>query len=593
MEKISKAMKAVQGKIKVDLRIDNAYLADLHNGEFFHGSICIYDGIIVSYEKLNANEIIDANNAYLIPNYIDGHVHIESSMLSPARFAELVLALGTGTVIADPHEIANVFGIKGIEFMLASAKSSPLNVQMMMPSCVPALPIEDAGAVLEANNMEELFKNENILGLGEMMNVFGVVEQDESVMDKIKLAKKYGKIIDGHAPEVKNANLDTYVLAGIKTDHECITAEEVKDRLRRGMYVLIRESSAARNLSRLLPAITEKNSRYCIFCTDDRQANDIMHRGHINSIVKQAVSLGLDPITAIQMASLNPAECYGLKNKGSLSIGKDADFMLVDSIDANEEKGFFPHSVFVKGHKVVEDSQYCSDNTFTKQNNNSKSELDELEKSMSNSMNFTMPNDFNLYIPSGKARILKIFPNSLYTECEIRDINIDNQGFFDFRLNQGFTKIAVLERHKNKDKMGLGLLDPIYGLSNGAIASTINHDSHNLIVVGDNDADMFCALEEMKKLKGGIVMVGNGIVLESLSLELGGLMSNQSAKIVSEKLAKMQNLADTHFGIWNKTDAFMTLSFLALSVLPKFRITTSGLFDSEKFKFVDIDAAIN
>ncbi len=588
MDKIKEAMQVVQGKGKVDLRIDNAKIADLHNGNFFEGSICVYKGIIVSYEKLESKEVLDAKGAYIIPNFIDAHVHIESSMLSPSSFAHLVLPMGTGTVIADPHEIANVSGLDGIKFMLASAKTTALNVQIMLPSCVPALPFEDAGACLLAKDFEEIIKHQNVLGLGEMMNAFGVINQDAEVMDKIDLAKQYQKVIDGHAPEVHKANLDSYILAGIKTDHECTTTEEVIDRLRRGMYVILRQSSASDNLSEFLPIINAHNQRFCIFGTDDRHAEDIRTRGHIISMVRTAVKYGLDVCTALCMASLNTAQCYGLEQKGSLALGKDADFMLVNSIDVNDEKAFWPHLVYMQGDLVGENGKYVGE----PKEHNAK-ELNELKNIMHKSMNFDLPKNLDLYIASGKARVLKIFPHSIYTECEVLDVNVNQDSYFEYALNPGLIKIAVLERHKNTNKIGIGLLHSVYGLSNGAVATSISHDSHNIIVAGDNDEDILTALAEMKKIGGGITMASNGKIIASLPLELGGLMSDEKAEIVGGKLKHMRELAITHYNIWTKAEAFMLLSFLALPVLPKFRITASGLFDVERFQITNIDAALD
>ena len=670
IEKTHNALLASQGKIKASLRIDNAQIADLYNGEFFSGSLCVYEDIIVGYKHLEAETVIDAQNAYILPNFMDAHVHIESSMLSPARFAELVIPFGTGTVVADPHEIANVQGMDGIKFMLTSAQHSVglgenskdafFDMRMMLPSCVPALPFEDAGANLLAVNLAELIEHKKVLGLGEMMNVFGVVNQDKEVMDKINLAKLHGKMIDGHSPAIDASTLDSYALAGVKTDHECTKLEEVWDRLRRGMYVLMREGSAAHDLLNLLPAINASNARYCMFCTDDRHAADIVKRGHINTLVRMAVAAGIEPIQAVRMASLNIAECYGIKNKGSLAVGMEASFMFVNSINdlgdsvhfnkldnngkskniekpkhlsdsanagnsANSEKAtnsdnlsgttqsddfskqlgesFTPHAVFIKGKKVAENGKMLAFGGQSQAGNNTdknavqgaiqntqNADLDKLTLLMRKSMNFVMPKNFDIPVESGKARLIKVCAHSLFTECEIASVGIDAKGNFDFTKNKGILKLAVIERHKGTGKIGLGLLHAQYGLQNGAIATTIAHDSHNIVVAGDNDADMLLAVETLKEIGGGIVMTSQGKVLASLELPLGGLMSEEGGHAVAEKLEKLLALAKSHYHIWDKADAFMTLSFLALPVIPELKLTASGLFDVNTFSFVNVDA---
>lgn len=597
-EKIQNALLASQGKIKATLRIDNAQIADLYNGGFFTGSLCVYEDIIIGYKYLEAENVVDAKGAYILPNFIDAHVHIESSMLSPSRFAELVIPFGTGTVVADPHEIANVKGLDGIRFMLESSKSTLLDVRVMLPSCVPALPFEDAGACLMASDLAELIEHEKVLGLGEMMNVFGVINQDQDVVDKINIAKQYNKIIDGHSPAIDADLLDSYVLAGIKTDHECTKVEEVYDRLRRGMYVLLREGSAAHDLLNLLPAVNASNSQYCLFCTDDRHAADILKRGHINTHVRMAVEAGLKPVQAIRMASLNIAECYGLKGKGSLAVGMEASFMMVNSIE-----DFIPHCVFIKGKKVAEHGKMLVIEKAESQINTKElaevkilsdtKELERLTCAMRDSMNLVMPKNFDIAVPSGKARLIRVCAHSLFTECEIKPVGIDDKGNFDFSKNNGVLKIAVIERHKKTGKIGLGLLHEQYGLKNGAIATSIAHDSHNIVVVGDNDADMFLAVNTLAEMGGGIVMASEGKIIASLELSLGGLMSEEDGQNVAEKLEELLSLAKSHYQIWDKADAFMTLSFLALPVIPKLKITASGLFDMSTFSFVDVDAGVN
>lgn len=579
-KKIQNIMQDIKNTQEIDLRIDNAKIADVYRGIFFEGSVCVHQGVIVGFSQMKAKKVIDANNAYLVPNFFDGHVHIESSMLSPEKFAELVIPFGTGTVIADPHEIANVKGLEGIRFMIESAKQSLLDVKFMLPSCVPALPFEDAGANLFAADLAELIDNENVYGLGEMMNVPGVLMQDSSVIEKLALARDKQKMIDGHSPNLDGSNLDMYVLAGVRTDHECTTVAEAMDRIQRGMYVMLREGSAAHDLVNLLPVVNAYTIKNCLLCTDDKQCADILKRGHINDSVRLAIAHGIAPIDAIKMATINVAEAYGLKDKGAIAPGKEASFMLLKDFE-----NCMPHAVYINGELVAENGKY-----ITKHNVEKNTLLEELTKSMQESMQTILPQELILSIPSKKARVIRVLPHSLLTKCEVMDIATDEQGNFVFEQNKGMLKLAVVERHKKTGKVGLGLLHSEYGLQNGAIATTIAHDSHNIVVAGDNDADILFALQEIEKMGGGIVMVSQGKVLAKLSLNIGGLMSSAEPQEVANALQKLYTLAKDHYKIWEKADAFMTLSFLALPVIPDLKLTPQGLFDITKFSFVDIDA---
>ncbi len=581
-KKIQKIMQDIKNSQEIDLRIDNAKIADVYRGIFFEGSVCVHQGIIVGFnQEIQAKQVIDAKQAYLVPNFFDGHVHIESSMLSPEKFAELVIPFGTGTVIADPHEIANVKGLDGIRFMIESAKQSLLDVKFMLPSCVPALPFEDAGANLFAQDLAELIDNENVYGLGEMMNVPGVLMQDEAVLEKIALASNRQKMVDGHSPNLDGAALDMYVLAGVRTDHECTTVQEAMDRIQRGMYVMLREGSAAHDLVNLLPAVNSHTIKNCLLCTDDKQCADILQRGHINDSVRLAVANGIEPIDAIKMATINVADAYGIKHKGAIAPGKEASFMLIKDFE-----NCMPHAVYIKGNLVAENGKYIA-NHHAEPN----AKLTTLTHSMQESMQTILPEKLLLTIPSKKARVIRVLPHSLLTKCEIMDVITDEQGNFVFEKNKGMLKLAVVERHKKTGKIGLGLLHSEYGLQNGAIATTISHDSHNIVVSGDNDADILFALQEVEKMGGGIVMVSQGKVLAKLALNIGGLMSSAEPQEVAKALKELYAVAKEHYKIWDKADAFMTLSFLALPVIPDLKLTPQGLFDVTKFHFVDIDAS--
>ena len=566
------------GRAEADLRIDNAMVADVFSGEFFPSSVSVGQGRILGFSRLPAREVVDAGGAYLLPGFIDGHVHIESSMLCPARFAELVLPRGTTTVIADPHEIANVKGAEGIRYMLEASRGLPLDVRIMLPSCVPALPIEDAGAVLAAADLAALSDDEKVAGLGEMMNVQGVLSGEPDVLEKIRGARARGRRVDGHSPGLTGAGLDIYSAAGVGTDHECTTVEELRDRIRRGMYVLLREGSASRDLLRLLPCVTPENSRRCLFCTDDRQPADILERGHMDSHLRIAVAAGLDAMSAIRMATLNAAECYGLRDRGAIAPGLRADLVLVDDL-----RDFQPLRVWTGGCLAAE-------------NGVMKTPLSSLDPGeLRHSVNLApLPEQpFILRLSSGaasrKVRVISLLPHSLVTECREREVQVDSDGVFELSRNPGMLKIAVLERHHAGGKIGVGLLDGSYGLSGGAIATSVAHDSHNIVVAGDDDADMKLAVEELARIGGGVVMASRGKVLDSLPLPIGGLMSDKPAAEVADALRRLLGLARAHYHISADADAFMTLSFLALPVIPHLKITARGLFAVDAFRFVSVE----
>lgn len=564
------------GRTPADFRIDNVRIVDVFSGEIREGSVSVGQGRILGFGALEAREVVDGRGAFLLPGFIDGHVHIESSMLCPARFAELVLPFGTTTVMADPHEIANVKGMEGIRYMLEASRELPLDVRVMLPSCVPALPVEDAGAVLRAGDIAPLLADDKVGGLAEMMNVPGLVAGDDDALDKLERTLAAGKVIDGHSPMVSKETLDVCAALGVSTDHECTTVEEMEERIARGMYVLLREGSASRDLLHLLPGLTPANQRRCLFCTDDRQPSDIIERGHIVNNVRMAVRFGLDPVSAVRMATLNAAECYGLRDRGGIAPGRRADLVLVEDL-----KDFRVISCWAGGELVAQNGSMLR----------SLPMRDPGDLCASVSVAPLPERPFSVYVPSGRARVIGLRPHSLITECLLRSVETGPDGEVELARNPGLLKIAVLERHHATGKMGVGLLDGRYGLRNGAIATTIAHDSHNIVVAGDSEADMLAAVREVERLQGGIVMVSEGRVLAELPLPVGGLMSERPAAEVSARLNELLELASSHYHIWEGADAFMTLSFLALPVIPSIKLTARGLFDVERFAFVDVDAA--
>ena len=407
------------------------------------------------------------------------------------------------------------------------------------------------------------------------MNVPGVLSGDADVLEKIRAARRRGGQVDGHSPGLKGEGLDVYSAAGVGTDHECTSVEELRDRIRRGMYVLLREGSASRDLLRLLPGVTPENSRRCLFCTDDRQPADILERGHMDSHLRIAVAAGLDAMSAVRMATLNAAECYGLRDRGAIAPGLRADLVLV-----NDLRHFQPLRVWTGGCLAAENGMMKT----------APVSLDPGELRHSVNLAPLPEQPFELRLPSGRARVISLLPHSLVTESREMDVHVSADGLFEFSRNPGMLKIAVLERHHASGRIGVGLLDGSYGLSGGAIATSVAHDSHNIVVAGDDDADMKLAVEELARIGGGVVMTSRGKVLDCLPLPVGGLMSEKTAVEVADALRRLLRLAREHYHISEKADAFMTLSFLALPVIPRLKITARGLFDADAFRFVPVGA---
>ena len=567
------------GRIPCDTLIDNCRVADVFSRQILPGPVALGDGKVIAIgedaAQCKATRTIDAGGGVLIPGLIDAHVHIESSALTPSGFARTVLPHGTTTVIADPHEIANVCGLDGIRYMLEASENLPLNVRIMLPSCVPATPFEQSGAELKASDLEALISHPRVQGIGEVMDYPGVINASGDMLDKIGLAHTYNKVADGHSPGLIGRELAAYAISGIKTDHECSNIEEMHARIRQGMYVQIRMGSACRDLPNLIHGVTPGNARRCLFCTDDREPGDIIDNGHINQNLRLAVELGLDPVTAITIATLNSAECYGLKGKGAIAPGYDADLVLVDNLQA-----FNALRVFTAGKEIARDQQLLvelADVPATK---------------VTDTVNIAPVSldDLRLEITSdspGKAtaRMIQVLPDSVLTKADIRPVSTDSAGLFQPSLNPGLNKLAVIERHHASGNVGVGILAD-YGLTNGAIATSIAHDSHNIVVVGDNDADMLTAIEDIKTMGGGICLCREGKVLAHLPLPVAGLMSEQPAAEVAEEMRRILSIAEAEFGINAGIQPVMTLVFMTLPVIPELKLTANGLFDVTRFEFV-------
>lgn len=494
-------------------------------------------------------------------------------MVTPQQFSQVVIPHGVTTVIADPHEIANVSGSKGIQFMIDSAKDIPLNTYFMLPSCVPATPFEHAGASLTAEDLEPFYKEERVLGLAEVMDFPSVFHQEKGMMKKLTTANKLGKKIDGHAAGLSGDVINVYASAGIKTDHECVTPEEARDRLKRGMYVMLREGSAARDVSALLPVITDRNARRCLFVTDDKHLDDLIAEGSIDYNISLSIKGGLDPILAYQTATINAAECFGLPSKGAIAPGYDADLVFLDSLeDVKIEK------VFLKGKLMAENGRFVG-YSETKQT---------VPDSLTNTIHIQEIKMDDLQIPCSQgtsANIIEIVPNKIITKHIVEEINSKN-GYFQPSVKLDHLKMAVVERHAATGNIGLGIVKG-FGLKSGAIASTVAHDSHNIIALGTNDQDLLKAIYELKAMGGGLVVINENDVIASLPLEISGLMTASSFKDVN-KMLKEIDAALMNIGFTGNFNPFLTLSFLALPVIPELKLTDMGLFQVKDFKHVDV-----
>lgn len=572
MENIKRTIDIAAGRVKPQLVLKGGNIINVFSGEMETGDIAIDSGKIVAIGSYEGEAEINIEGKYAAPGLIDGHLHIESAMVTPGQFARAIVPHGTTTIVADPHEIANVCGSDGIQYIIESSKGLPLNVFVMLPSCVPATPFESTGAVLEAQDLEALMEEEGVLGLGELMNYPGVIAGDEKVMAKLAMAQ--GKMIDGHGPEIKGKELNAYLAAGIRTEHECSTVEEMDERLRRGMYILIREGSAAKNLKTLIRGVNDGNSRRCLFCTDDKHPEDLLVDGHIDHNVRLAIKEGLNPIKAIQMATINASECYGLKELGAIAPGYDADIIIVNNLES-----FQVERVFKRGMLVAE-------------NNRPLFQVESVDSSqVINTVNMKTIRqaDLQIKLESDIANVIKVMPHSLLTQRVVRRVDT-KEGIFQHHPRLDIIKMAVIERHHQTGNIGLGLVED-FQLRGGAIASTVAHDSHNMIVIGDNDQDMLLAIQEVTSQGGGITIVSKGKVLETLTLPIGGLISRQNMEEVNQQLKKMLTIAYETLHVNTTIDPFMTLSFLALPVIPEVKLTDKGLFDVGRFQFISIDVA--
>lgn len=561
-----------RGLEKADLVIKNANIVNVLSEEIYKGDIAIVDGVIAGIgENYSGEKEIDVNGAFVSPSFIDGHVHLESAMMLPKEFASVVLPAGTTTVIIDPHEISNVLGLHGISFMHEAVKNLPMDVYTMLPSCVPATPFETSGFDLNSYDLSLLIDKPWVLGLAEMMNFPGVLNLDNNVMAKLELAKSKGKRIDGHAPYLSGKDLCAYVASGVKSDHECTTPEEAIERIRLGMYVMIREGTAAKDLDALLPVLKNCNTRKCIFVTDDRHPSDL--KEHINGMVRRAVEAGVDPIKAIQVASLNTAEYFGLQNLGAIAPGYKADLLVLPDL-----KSFKPDIVMKNGNVIAHNGKLAI-------------EIPQGESlAVRNSVNvrWITPEDFKISVnePDGKigVKALEVIPHQLITKSVETEALVEDGNAIS-NIENDTLKICVIERHRATGNIGKGFVKG-FNLKCGAIASTVAHDSHNMIVIGTNDADMYTAAVALIKCKGGKVVVKDGEIISELALPIAGLMSDRKFDYVVDKCEELNQAA--HSIGCELNDPFMTMGFLSLPVIPELKITDKGVFDTNKFDFIDV-----
>lgn len=556
--------------------IKNAKIVDVYSGEIITGDIAIDDKYIVGIGTYSGETEIDACGKYVIPGLIDSHIHVESSYVSPEVLGELVVPFGTTTIIADPHEIVNVCGLSGLNYMTESAKNTKLDIKYMLPSCVPATPFENAGATILGADMVSPLENEDVIGLGEFMNFPGVINADDTCVDKIMTAKNACKFIDGHAPNVTGNALNAYTFPRILTDHECGTVAEMHEKITKGMYIMLRQGSACHDLRTLLKGVTPRNSHRLLLCSDDRQPKTILELGHINNHLKICVEEGLDPITAIQMATLNPAQCYNLSDRGAIAPGLLADFCIIeDLVDFNASL------VFKNGEKVAENGIYLP--------KSEKYPIDSVKTQM-NVANFDK-SKLTLNLTHGNVNVIELIDGSVVTKKATTKVDFDENGNFIFNENQDICKISVIERHKNTGNVANALLKG-YGIKHGAVALSIAHDSHNIIATGISDAEIEFAVNALIKQDGGVVLTKNFEVIESLEMPIAGIMSDKDASYVANKLTSLHNLAVHELKINDTVEPIMTLCFMSLPVIPELKLTDLGLFDVTKFEFIDIEKEI-
>ena len=546
---------AAAGREPADLVLKNATFVNVFSNELSNMDIAVTEGLIVGMGSYHGREEVDCTGKIVLPGFLDAHIHLESSLVSPTEFVKAVLPHGTTTVVTDPHEIANVMGTDGIEYMLQATENLPVDVRFMLPSCVPATPLDESGAILDYRAIDSFYDHPRVQGLAEMMNFVGAINGDEQTVEKIVAAQAHHKKIDGHAPDLVDNDLNAYIAAGVYSDHECHDLKDALAKLERGQFIMIREGTAARNLEALMPLLSSQYADRCMFCTDDKHPNDLLEKGHIDYIVKKAISLGADPITAVKVACHNAARYFLLNNRGGISPGYLADFVVIDNF-----RSFNIQQVYKKGVLMVDHGEVRG---FP---------APEIEPYLVERAHKTFhvaaltAEDFAEKRPRGVIGMV---------DGEITTVDAGYSDRID--VDYDILKIAVVERHKNTHHIGIGYIQG-YGLKSGAVATSISHDSHNIIVVGTSEADMAAAVNRVVELNGGIVVWDGEAPIAEVPLAIAGIMSDEPLVTVNEKLEHAKEVAHT-LGVNPGIDPFMTLSFMALPVIPSLRITTRGVFD--------------
>lgn len=564
---------AGRGDVCADLVLKNARVINVFTNEIETADIAISGNYIVGVGEYRGRKEVDLRGSYVCPGLIDGHIHIESSMLCGTAFEQAVLPHGTTAIITDPHEISNVAGLDGLEFMLETTKDLTLSVYFMLPSCVPATDLDESGAVLDAEQLRPYYRHPRVLGLAELMNAYGTVRCDPKVLQKICDCTKAGKIVDGHAPLLYDKDLNAYIVAGVQSDHECSNIEEAMDKLRRGQYIMIREGTAAKNMDALMPLFQEPYCSRCMLVTDDKHPNDLLHSGHIDYNIRKAIQAGAAPAIAVKMATLIPAQYFGLKQHGAVAPGYLADLIVVSDLEH-----FTVEQVYKNGTLVAERGKMLKPASLMIDNTRFARVMESFD------MDEITLRDLELRESGDYERIICLRQDELLTEEKIIPFQQHPNTAPGVDTEQQIVKLAVFERHHHSGHVGIGFLGN-FSLKRGAVASSISHDSHNLIVAGDNDADMVLAGNTVRKNKGGLAFVANGQVMAEVALPVAGLMSTESAESVAEKMQALEDALKAH-GVAEDSGIFMTLAFVSLPVIPKLRLNTYGIVDVEQQKIV-------
>ena len=546
---------AAAGREPADLVLKNATFVNVFSNELSTMDIAVAEGLIVGMGSYQGRSEVDCTGKIVLPGFLDAHIHLESSLVSPTEFVKAVLPHGTTTVVTDPHEIANVMGTDGIEYMLQATEDLPVDVRFMLPSCVPATPLDESGAILDYRAIDSFYDHPRVQGLAEMMNFVGAINGDEQTVEKIVAAQAHHKKIDGHAPDLQGNDLNAYIAAGVYSDHECHDVKDAIAKLERGQFIMIREGTAARNLEALMPLLTGKHADRCMFCTDDKHPNDLLEKGHIDYIVKKAISLGADPITAVKVACHNAARYFLLNNRGGISPGYLADFVIIDNFQNFNIEQVYKKGVLMVDHGEIQDFPSPEIEPYLVERAHKTFHVAALTAE-----------DFAEKRPRGIIGMV---------DGEITTVDAGYSDRIDVEYD--VLKIAVVERHKNTHHIGIGYIQG-YGLKSGAVATSISHDSHNIIVVGTNETDMAAAVNRVVELNGGIVVWDGGQSVAEVPLAIAGIMSDEPLVTVNEKLETAKDAAHK-LGVNPGIDPFMTLSFMALPVIPSLRITTRGVFD--------------